>query len=533
MRNICLALILTLAAAAAWADERAAIIIANRNYDNLRDVGEANAALTLSPELRRQGFEVLTYRDLAAGEMAAAAGEIAEALEGADRVLVFVAGQIASDGRNAWLLPVDAGQPGLLVPGQGGLSLGGLADLMAAQAGAAVLLVGEGRRAFAADAGIRAGFALDGVPQGVTVVSGGTAALAEMAEDALLAPGTAIAEAVSGGGLTASGFVPRAQAFLPVEADGGAVAGLSPTEVEELSFLKAREDGSEAALTDFLDRFPDGANASAARGLLAVLQLTPEEQARQEEAELGLTREERREIQANLTLIGHDTRGVDGVFGRGTRAAIAAWQAASGNPATGYLDRDQIAALEAQALEERERIERADAAFWRQTGALGTEAGYRAYLNRYGDGLFSDIAREELETIEEERRAGEAAAEAVAWEEAQAADTADAYRDFLAAYPDGAHADDAAARLEAIEESEGQEALIETAQEEERRLMGTSVARLLLERRLLQLGYDTGNVDGQIDRQTRRALRRYQRNEGLTVTGFADQATVNRLLQGN
>lgn len=55
------------------------------------------------------------------------------------------------------------------------------------------------------------------------------------------------------------------------------------------------------------------------------------------EADLGLSRQQRRAVQAGLTQRGFDTRGVDGVFGRGTRNAIAAWQQANDLEATGYL----------------------------------------------------------------------------------------------------------------------------------------------------------------------------------------------------
>lgn len=55
------------------------------------------------------------------------------------------------------------------------------------------------------------------------------------------------------------------------------------------------------------------------------------------EADLGLGPQQRRAVQAGLTQRGFDTRGVDGVFGRGTRNAIAAWQRANDFEATGYL----------------------------------------------------------------------------------------------------------------------------------------------------------------------------------------------------
>jgi len=55
------------------------------------------------------------------------------------------------------------------------------------------------------------------------------------------------------------------------------------------------------------------------------------------EQEIALSRTERRAVQRRLTLLGYSTRGVDGVFGPGTRGAITDWQQDSGLQATGYL----------------------------------------------------------------------------------------------------------------------------------------------------------------------------------------------------
>ncbi len=66
------------------------------------------------------------------------------------------------------------------------------------------------------------------------------------------------------------------------------------------------------------------------------------------EADLGLGREQRRAVQAGLTRRGFDTRGVDGIFGQGTRNAIAAWQRANDQEATGYLTAAQYDRLVAR-----------------------------------------------------------------------------------------------------------------------------------------------------------------------------------------
>lgn len=69
------------------------------------------------------------------------------------------------------------------------------------------------------------------------------------------------------------------------------------------------------------------------------------------ETELGLTRTDRREIQRRLDLLGYNTRGVDGVFGPGSRAAISQWQTDSDVPSSGYLDLNQIALLREMSQE--------------------------------------------------------------------------------------------------------------------------------------------------------------------------------------
>lgn len=520
-------------AGAAKAQDRAAIIIANRNYESLGDVAEASRAFTLSQILRRQGFAVTTYSDLDAAGMADAAGEIGPVLDAATQVLVFVSGQVASDSQGAWLLPVDGQAPNPLVPGQGGLSLTALMARLANDAGSAVLMVGEARSPFDDGAGMEPGFGQQTIPQGVTVYAGPTAALVDLAGNGLLQAGRSFASVADQAGTTvrAQGFLSRSIAFLPVEATTAATPSVDPLDLEEYYFSKAKDAGTAEALTDYLARYPDGVFSDNARLLLDGLEKTPQDRAQEAEQALQLTREQRRDIQSNLTLIGFDTHGVDGLFGRGTRAAVEAWQRATNRQPTGFLDRAQIAALDSEALEQQQKIERADSAFWRETGRLGTEAGYRAYLNRYPEGIFADLAREELKSFEDERRAAEAAQEAAAWQDADAKNTAAGYRDFLASYPDGAHADDAAQRLNAMESQQGDGG--DTAKAEEQQILNNLITRVLVERRLGQLGFDPGAVDGKFENDTRRAVRRFQRSNGMQVSGYVDRATLARLLQNN
>lgn len=69
------------------------------------------------------------------------------------------------------------------------------------------------------------------------------------------------------------------------------------------------------------------------------------------EEALALARAERIDVQRRLALAGFDPRGFDGVFGAGTREAIADFQAAWGFPPTGYLDAAVRADLRARTEE--------------------------------------------------------------------------------------------------------------------------------------------------------------------------------------
>ncbi len=197
---------------------------------------------------------------------------------------------------------------------------------------------------------------------------------------------------------------------------------------------------------------------------------------------MNLTRNERRAIQRNLTLLGYNTRGVDGIFGQGSRGAIRNWQQQNGYAQTSFLTTEQINRLDAQASrraaeieaeEERARAEaeQLDRDYWEETGANGSASGARAYLQRYPEGIFADRARSAL-----------------------------------------AEADNS------------------QAQAREDALNINSTLRRLIESRLASLGFNPGPVDGRFNGATRRAIRDYQAARNLTATGFIDQPTLARLL---
>ena len=64
------------------------------------------------------------------------------------------------------------------------------------------------------------------------------------------------------------------------------------------------------------------------------------------EADLGLSRASRMAIQRRLATLGFYRSGIDGVFGSGTRRAIAAWQDSRQLPGNGYLNANQARMLQ-------------------------------------------------------------------------------------------------------------------------------------------------------------------------------------------
>ncbi len=62
-----------------------------------------------------------------------------------------------------------------------------------------------------------------------------------------------------------------------------------------------------------------------------------------------LSRDDRLAVQNGLTALGYDTGVIDGILGRQTRAAARAWQKAHGLPADGYVNKDLITRVRAEA----------------------------------------------------------------------------------------------------------------------------------------------------------------------------------------
>ncbi len=524
-----------------------ALVLGNEAHDVLPDAPGAAGVMATVEALEGLGFLVLSGEGLNAEEMRAQlAGSYDQiAREEAERVVIVLSGHFAQSASGVWLMGADSRDDGLALADAQGLRLTTVMEIAAQATDDAVLwLALPEAQEVDFGRGLQPGLpaALD-VPNGVSVLRGPVGAVIDGLR-ASLRPGTTLANvANSSRALSGEGEMSSSVPFLPEGFAPGARA-------DQRAWAEAQEGDSEASYQAYLTAFPNGQNAQAARAELERIRNAPD----RIEAALFLTRDERRAIQRDLSILGYDTRGIDGIFGPGTRGAVSSWQERNGLEATSYLTRDQIFTLAAQAADRaaeieaeeraaREAAERADREFWALTGAAGDEPGLRSYLERYPEGIFAGLAQERLQQFDAERRAEERDRDLAAWRRARARDTVAAYESYLRDWPEGAFVDNARARLEdrqprpepapppaAAEPDPAESADMARARAAEAALGLAQPTRLLIERRLVRLGFDPGPVDGVFDDQTRVAIAQAQRRFDLRPTGYVDQDLLTMMV---
>lgn len=307
-----------------------ALVIGNQDYRNAPEAVSARAdTRAVADALAEHGYEVISGTDLDRAGMRARITEFTALLDGdeaVDRLVVFYSGHtLTSDGVN-YLTPVDQGNASLVETMMDGVPLDLVLRLAGREPGEAVVFLdGAQLDGFEAE-----GFAAPGLsdieaPDGVLVVSAaapgraiarratGQSDFGRSVVDGFLAPGIRVGTAV--GNLDSAAWV---------TGDTGSGLVLTPETAERVT------DRPEADTSDAPETASPDPGAAA-------------------EQRLDLTRAERRTIQENLTVLGHDTRGVEGIFGPGTRTALRQWQAANDLPETGYLTSAQVALLNQQA----------------------------------------------------------------------------------------------------------------------------------------------------------------------------------------
>ncbi|MFM2389639.1 MAG: hypothetical protein RLZZ437_1194 [Pseudomonadota bacterium] len=524
----------------AWAEDRA-LLIGNETYAEAGRISGAATVADLPAALQTAGFRVLAGQDQTTDDLRGLmSGLQAERLEDG-RLVILLAGHFANRGAQTWFLGTEADLPDPATIAAQGVDLADVLAMAARVPGGAVVLLGTEDRRLPLGAGLAPGIGALSPPQGVTLLQGEAESIAAFAAGPLLQTGQSLPALLADADLQAQGFLAPLVAFRPGD-DAPTPRPVAP-DGDETLWQATQAIATIEAYQAYLARYPTGRHATQAKAALAAILNEPQRDARLAEDALALTRAARRAVQEGLAITGFDPKGIDGVFGQGSRTAIADWQRRFGHAPTGYLTRDQIVQLAAQADRRRAEIaaeqaaadaarEAQDRAYWDQTGKAGDEAGLRAYIARYPEGVFADLANDRLSAIDAARAAEQAAADRAAWDTARASNTAAAYEDYLRLYPSGNFAEQAAARIAALNADVPQDDVLARAQASELALQLSPAARTLIEGRLASLGLAPGPLDGRFDAEARAAIRAFQDQRGMQATGFLDEQTMIGLMAG-
>lgn len=236
------------------------------------------------------------------------------------------------------------------------------------------------------------------------------------------------------------------------------------------------------------------------------------------ETAMELTPTQKRIIQSRLTQLGHDTNGIDGQFGSGTRRAISAWQRANGAPATGFLSQAEATTLlSGGSLPGAPSADTTDAAARAENMLDLTRADRIAvqqalvaagYDTRGVDGTFGSGSRRAIRDWQAAR--GMAATGYLTAEQLRT------LRSVGAGTVAGGTTGTTTTTGGATDADEARLALGE-------------IARAEVQARLSALGYDPKGVDGKFGSGARAAISRWQGDNGLAPTGYLNAEQLARL----
>jgi peptidoglycan hydrolase-like protein with peptidoglycan-binding domain len=583
MLAVAAALVVAGAAGSAEAQERQALLIGNAAYANAPGAQTAvRDVRAVAEALRQAGWEVSVSTDLDRAGMRAALTRFAASAGDAADILVYYSGHALHTGGRTYLAPVDQETGSLVEVLFGGVPLELVLRLAEMAPGDGVVLIdGAQLEGFEPTPFVEPGLTAIEPPEGVVVISAAPpgqairraperdSRFAQAIVERMLAPGAELMATVQeiGSPVWVAGdpeaeivLAPPPEPSAPPEPPELSEPSAPPEqgtleEEIELAYWRAAERSGEAEdFQAYLARYPDGVFAGFARDRLEEMGSRAGQPgvgpgvepggdpASAAERSLNLSDTRIRQVQQWLRATGHEPGSVDGVMGPRTRQALRDWQRAEGFEVSGYLDRAQLDRLagegEAALVEQRRREEERrrvaaaeDESYWAATGAGATAEGYRDYLGRYPQGLHAAEARAALDAIGASAPEDELARERRRFEQARRADTAEGYRDYLAAYPQGLWRNEALARLDEIEGAGPQTSQQPGLEQAEHALALNAKDRQSVEQRLRSLGFEPGPLDGTLDARTRAAIQGYQASRGMESTGYLDRRTVVGIVQ--
>jgi hypothetical protein len=406
---------LLVSANVAKADKRVAFVVGNGAYKNVAPLpNPAIDAKSMAKLLRNVGFDVVEGSNLPRDKMTEKLLDFGKKAEGADVALFFYAGHgIAVNGTN-YLLPVDADLKSEMDV-KLGAAINVDLTLEQTMSDAKVKLVfldacrdnpfaakirsAKATRSVAVASGLAEMKSGEGTLIAFATGPGQTALDGETGTNspftrALMAniatPGVEIQQAMTKvraqvneetnknqlpwghTNLIGTVYLNPAAAGTSAEAPNTPAAVAGPASEVELEFWRSIKDSNKPEeLNAYLTNYPNGTFKPIALARIASLQDGPstatrnlttgsgidpqtfsDEASQTTEDQLGLDRNQRRDVQRRLTSLGFDVK-ANGKFDGSTRTVITRWQAARNYPKSGYLNALQHKALQSEILATR------------------------------------------------------------------------------------------------------------------------------------------------------------------------------------
>ncbi|TFW56565.1 peptidase [Bradyrhizobium sp. MOS001] len=401
---------------AAFADKRVAFVVGNAAYKNVPQLpNPAIDSKAMARVLRNVGFDVVEGANLTRDAMTAKLLEFGKKSEGADVAVFFYAGHgIAVNGVN-YLLPVDADLKSEMDVKLGAainvdLTLDqtmsdakvklvfldacrdnpfaakirsakatrsvnvqtGLAEMKSGEGTLIAFATGPGQTALDGEAGTNSPFTralIANIAQpGIEIQQAMTKVRAQVSDETSKGQLPWGHTNLTGNVYLNPVGVPAAATTDPSNAP--ALAASKQGSDVELEFWRSIRDSNKVEeLNAYLTSYPNGTFKSIALARIAALQDGPsittrnlsagidpatftEEANQVSEDQIGLDKNQRRDVQRRLTGLGFDVKAT-GKFDDETRSVMRRWQAARGYPATGYLNKLQHKALLSEIVSTR------------------------------------------------------------------------------------------------------------------------------------------------------------------------------------